>query len=220
VSSISHDLKTPITSIKGYVEGIMDGVANTPEKMDKYLRTIYSKAVYVDKMIDDLLTYSKLDMNQIPFNFEKVNILQFFKDCVAECEYELNKLNIKISIDNQFDRDIELLFDRERMKRVVLNIIDNARKYMNKEKGEISIILRETRSSIIIDIKDNGAGISNDDLQHIFDRFYRSDKARSKMGGSGLGLAIAKQIVEGHNGKIWARSVENEGTSIIISLKK
>jgi signal transduction histidine kinase len=220
VSSISHDLKTPITSIKGYVEGILDGVANNPEKIDRYLRTIYSKAEIVDSMIDDLLLYSKLDLNQLPFNFEKTNILEYFKDCVYESVHELNRYNIEISLENHLTSSKYVMLDRERMKRVIMNIIDNSRKYINKENGQITILLRESNQSIITELKDNGAGINKDDLNKIFDRFYRADSARTSIKGTGLGLAIARQIVEGHNGRIWAVSEENKGTSIIISLAK
>lgn len=220
VSSISHDLKTPITSIKGYVEGILDGVANTEEKIDAYLKTIYSKAQLMDIMIDDLLLYSRLDLNQVPFNFEKTNIIDFFQYCVDESIYELQKSNIEISLQNDLKEAKYVMLDKEKMQRVVLNIIDNSRKYMNKEKGQIVIMLRETKSSIIIEIKDNGSGIDKNHLNRIFDRFYRADPARTEIKGSGLGLAISKQIVEGHKGKIWAISHENLGTSIIISLAK
>lgn len=220
VSSISHDLKTPITSIKGYVEGVIDGVANTPDKVEKYLKTIYSKAVHVDSMIDDLLLYSKLDLNQIPFDFERTDIVRYFEDCTAEIEPELDKQNIKVSLHNELKESGYVMMDRARIRRVVTNILDNARKYMDKPQGEISILLRETGSTVIIEIKDNGSGISKDDLPYIFDRFYRADAARSKRNGSGLGLAIAKQIVEGHGGKIWVRSLENEGTAIMISFNK
>jgi len=220
VSSISHDLKTPITSIKGYVEGIFDGVANSPEKVDKYLHTIHSKAVQVDSMIDDLLLYSKLDLKQMPFNFEKTDIAKYFDYCVMENEPELEKSNIKLKFQNNLNKETYVMIDRDRLKRVITNIIDNSKKYMNKTEGEIRIILRETNNTVIIETSDNGAGITKEDLPHIFDRFYRADAARSKMKGSGLGLAIAKQIVEGHGGLIWVRSVENEGTSIIMSLKK
>ena len=220
VSNISHDLKTPITSIKGYVEGIMDGVANTPDKLQKYLKTIYSKAAQVDGMIDDLLLYSKLDLNQIPFNFEKTDIVKYFEDSITENESELEKSNIKISLRNNLQNHRYVMIDRERMRRVVINILDNARKYMDKPEGKIDIILRETDSSIIIEIRDNGPGIPKAAISQIFDRFYRADDARSKTRGSGLGLAIAKQIVEGHKGKIWAKSHENDGTSILISLGK
>ncbi|WML34780.1 HAMP domain-containing sensor histidine kinase [Clostridium sp. OS1-26] len=220
VSSISHDLKTPITSIKGYVEGILDGVANTPEKTEKYLKTIYSKAEQIDIMIDDLLLYSKLDLNQMPFNYEKTDIAKYFDYCIEESAPDLQKSDIKIYLKNDLKQSTHFIIDRERMRRVILNIIDNSRKYMNKENGQIAIMLRETNSSIIIEIKDNGSGINKNDINKIFDRFYRADLARSGTKGSGLGLAIAKQIVEGHKGKIWAVSCENYGTSIIISLAK
>mgnify|MGYP000568769181 CR=1 FL=1 len=220
VSSISHDLKTPITSIKGYVEGILDGVANTPEKIEKYLRTIHSKAVQVDSMIDDLLLYSKLDLKQIPFNFEKTDVVKYFEYCIMENEPELEKHNIKLNFQNNLVKETYAMIDRERLRRVITNIIDNSKKYMNKNEGEIRITLRETNTTVIIEISDNGAGIPKEDLPHIFNRFYRADASRNKIKGSGLGLAIAKHIVEEHGGLIWARSIENEGTSIMISLKK
>jgi len=220
VSSISHDLKTPITSIKGYVKGILDGVANNPGKVDRYLKTIYSKSEQMDVMIDDLLLYSKLDLSQLPFNFEKTDIIDYFNYCIHDSSLELEKSNIKISLENDLDGIKYVNIDRERLMRVILNIIDNSRKYMDKQQGEITVLLRETNSSIIIEIRDNGSGISEKDVNKIFDRFYRADAARSEAKGSGLGLAIAKQIVEGHNGTIWAISHENKGISILISLGK
>lgn len=220
VSSISHDLKTPITSIKGYVEGIIDGVANTPEKLESYLKTIYSKSEHIDGMIDDLLLYSKLDLNQLPFNFEKTNIIEYFYDCISENDAELRKANIDISLNNELQNSKHVMIDRERLRRVIMNIIDNSRKYMDKSEGQIIVTLRETNTSIIIEIRDNGSGIGKEDVDKIFDRFYRADASRGLTKGSGLGLAIGKQIVEGHKGRIWAVGHENEGTSIMISLAK
>lgn len=220
VSSISHDLKTPITSIKGYANGLLDGVANTPEKTEHYLKTIYSKAELIDVMIDDLLLYSKLDLNQIPFKFEKTNIIEYFNYCICESAPELERSNIKIHLKNDLTHSKYVMIDRDRLKRVILNIVDNSRKYMDKNNGEIVIMLRETNSSIVIELRDNGYGIDKNDTNKIFNRFYRGDSARTGASGSGLGLAIAKQIVEGHNGKIWAVSHENKGTSILISLAK
>jgi len=220
VSSISHDLKTPITSIKGYVKGILDGVANNPEKVERYLKTVYSKSEQMDVMIDDLLLYSKLDLSQLPFNFEKTDIIDYFNYCIHDSALELEKSNITISLSNDLDGIKYVKIDRERLMRVILNIIDNSRKYMDKQQGEITILVRETNSSIIIEVRDNGSGINEKDVNKIFDRFYRADAARSEANGSGLGLAIAKQIVEGHKGKIWAVSHENQGISILISLGK
>lgn len=220
VSSISHDLKTPITSMKGYVEGILDGVANTPEKLDSYLRTVYSKAELIDLLIDDLLLYSKLDLNQLPFDFEKTDAAEYFKYCIFDSAVELDKTNIKINLENSLKGVRYITIDRERMRRVIMNIIDNSRKYMNREAGRITISLRGTNLSIVIEIRDNGVGIDKDDVNKIFDRFYRGDSARTGTQGIGLGLAIAKQIVEGHKGRIWAISHGDEGTSILISLAK
>lgn len=220
VSSISHDLKTPVTTIKGYVEGILDGIASTPDKTEKYLKTIYLKAQQVDRMIDDLLFYAKLDLNQIPFNFVKADLANYLIDCIAEIEPELENYHVKITIENRLLQHRFVNLDRERMRRVLINILDNSRKYMDKELGEIKILLRETNASLIIEIRDNGSGISEIDLPHIFDRFYRSDLSRSDIKGSGLGLAIAKQIIEGHFGRIWAVSHGSEGTSVMISLSK
>jgi signal transduction histidine kinase len=220
VSSISHDLKTPITSIKGYVEGILDGVANTEEKRERYLKTIYLKAQQVDHMIDDLLLYSKLDLNQLPFNFEKTDMIEYIKHCISETELELSKSNIEISFNNELQKPRSVLLDRERMRRVIVNIIDNSQKYMDKVKGKLIITLRETNTSIIAEFRDNGRGVNIGDINKIFDRFYRVDSSRTEAKGSGLGLAIAKGIVEGHKGKIWAVNHGDEGISIIISLTK
>ncbi|NBJ16554.1 MAG: HAMP domain-containing histidine kinase [Dehalobacter sp. 4CP] len=218
ISSISHDLKTPVTSIKGYVEGILDGVANTPEKTEKYLRTIYVKAEQVDKMIDDLLLYAKLDLNQIPFNFKRTDVQEFIRSCLLESEPELENNGIHMEMFSDLTQKRCVLLDRERMKRIVMNILDNSRKYMDKDQAVIRVLLRETPSSIIMEFQDNGCGVSEKDLPYIFDRFYRSDQARTGIEGSGLGLAIAKQVVEGHQGIIWAMPHGKEGMSILISL--
>ncbi|WP_134703298.1 cell wall metabolism sensor histidine kinase WalK [Ammoniphilus sp. YIM 78166] len=220
ISSISHDLKTPVTSIRGYIEGILDGVAQTPEKRKQYLETARNKAMLVNVMIDDLLLYSKLDLNQIPFHFERTDVLQYFEDCVEDYRYEYDQANIKLTLINEMNESVLILVDRERLRRVIQNILDNAKKYMENEDGQVDIILRETRTSAIIEIRDNGKGISEDDLPHIFDRFYRVDPSRKSADGSGLGLAIAKQIIEGHEGKIWVTSTVGEGTRMMISLKK
>ncbi|WP_438445425.1 ATP-binding protein [Gorillibacterium sp. sgz5001074] len=220
VSSISHDLKTPVTSIKGYIEGVLDGVAQTPEKLQEYLETARSKAVLVNTMMDDLLLYSSLDLNQLPYHFEPCDLKGYFEDCVADHRYEYDQAGIALELAVELERPVTVRIDRERMRRVIQNILDNAAKYMNKPDGRVTVILRETRSSAIIEIQDNGSGIPEEDLPYIFERFYRVDAARRNASGSGLGLAIAKQIVEGHEGTIWARSKAGEGTRMILSLKK
>lgn len=221
ISNISHDLKTPVTAIKGYVEGIMDGVADNPDKMKKYIQTIYVKACDMANLIDELFLFSKLDLNKLPFNFVKVDLIKYLEDSTEELQFDLEKHNIKLNFFNNASASIFVLIDIERIKRVIMNIIQNSTKYMNKDSGEINIYVKEDEDTVTIQISDNGQGISKESLPYIFDRFYRADPSRnSSTGGSGLGLAIVKKIIEEHNGKVWADSEENVGTSIFFTLKK
>jgi len=220
ISSISHDLKTPVTSIKGYVEGIMDGVADSPEKMEKYIKTIYSKANDLDRLIDDLFLFSKLDLKKVPFNFEKVQIVKYFEDCIEEMKIDLEKRDVKLIMSTDCSSDLTVKADREKLKRVIVNIIENAVKYMDKDEKQINIDINCDKGTTIIKVKDNGQGIKKEELQFIFDRFFRADASRnSETGGSGLGLSIAKQIIEGHEGKIWAESEYGKETTISFTLK-
>ncbi len=221
ISNISHDLKTPITAIKGYVEGIMDGVASSPEKIDKYIRTIYNKANDMDKLIDELTFYSKIDTNGIPYNYKVISVVDFFTDCAKEVGLDMESMNIDFYFNNNVDRDTFIVADVEQMKRVVNNIISNSVKYMDKNDPKIGISLLDEGDFVRIGINDNGIGISSKDLPYIFDRFYRTDSSRnSSKGGSGIGLSIVRKIVEDHGGRIWAKSELGSGTDIIIMLKK
>ena len=221
IGNISHDLKTPLTTIKGYAEGMMDGVADTPEKQEKYLKTIRSKAEDMTRMVEELALYTKIDCKSYPYYFEKVRLDDFFVDCIEEDEPELEQKNIKIRLVNLLSEDTEVYADREQLKRITMNIIGNAVKYLSKESGEIVITLSDEISYIRTEISDTGVGIPKKDLPHIFERFYRGDTSRNTgKGGSGLGLAIAKQIVEDHGGTISARSEEGKGTIISFTLLK
>ena len=221
ISNISHDLKTPITAIKGYVEGIMDGVASSPEKIDKYIRTIYNKANDMDKLIDELTFYSKIDTNGIPYNYKVISVVDFFTDCAKEVGLDMESMNKDFYFNNNVDRDTFIVADVEQMKRAVNNIISNSVKYMDKNDPKIGISLLDEGDFVRIDINDNGIGISSKDLPYIFDRFYRTDSSRnSSKGGSGIGLSIVRKIVEDHGGRIWAKSELGSGTDIIIMLKK
>lgn len=221
ISNISHDLKTPITAIKGYTEGILDGVADTPEKREKYLKTIYTKANDLAVLVDELSLYSKLDTDTILYNFMKVNLHQYFTDCISEWMLDLEVRNIDIGYFNYADHNLMVMMDTEQMKRVINNIIGNSVKYMDKKPGIINIRIREHKDTVEIQVEDNGKGIKKKDQERIFDRFYRADSSRnSSTGGSGLGLAIAKKIIEDHGGTISASSMEGMGTTICIELKK
>ena len=221
ISNISHDLKTPITSIKGYVEGIMDGVADTPEKMNKYIKTIYNKANDMDRLINELTLYSRIDNNRIPYSFHRINITDYFADCVEEVGLDLESKGIKLNYTNLVPADTRIIADPEQMKRVINNIINNSVKYLGKKDGVIDIRILDDVESVRIEIEDNGKGIAAKDLANIFERFYRTDASRnSTQGGSGIGLSIVKKIIEDHGGYIWATSKEGEGTCMHFVIRK
>lgn len=221
ISNISHDLKTPITAVKGYVEGIMDGVADTPEKMDKYIKTIYNKANDMDRLINELTTYSGIDNNRIPYNFHRINVAEYFGDCVEEVGLDLESKNIQLNYEDLVEPSTQIIADPEQLKRVINNIISNSVKYLDKEKGVIDIRILDEVDSIRVEIEDNGKGIAAKDLPNIFERFYRTDASRnSSQGGSGIGLSIVKKIIEDHGGYIWATSKENEGTCMHFVIRK
>ena len=198
ISNISHDLKTPITAIKGYVEGIMDGVADTPERMDRYIKTIYNKANEMDLLINELTLYSKIDTNRIPYNFTTISAKGYFGDCGEDLHMEL-----------------------EQLRRVINNIVSNSLKYMDKPNGKVTMEVKDVGDFIQVELGDNGKGIAAKDLPYIFDRFYRTDASRnSSKGGSGIGLSIVKKIVEEHGGNIWATSEEGAGTTMYFVIRK
>lgn len=221
ISNISHDLKTPITAVKGYVEGIMDGVADTPEKMDRYVRTIYNKTNEMDHLINELTFYSKIDTNRIPYTFSKLNVDDYFSDCAEEIGLELETRGIQLYYANYVDRDVQVIADGEQIRRVIHNIIGNAIKYMDKQKGVIQIRVKDVGDFVQVEVEDNGKGIASKDLAFIFDRFYRTDVSRnSSKGGSGIGLSIVRKIMEDHGGKVWATSREGIGTIMYFVLRK
>jgi len=221
ISNISHDLKTPITAIRGYIEGIQDGVAVSQGKMEKYLSTIKRKATDMDRLIDDLFLYSKLDLNKLPFYFVDIDIFRFIKDFVDEIYFDLEERGIKITIENKTKNILMVIADRDQLRRVMTNIIDNSVKHMKKPEKMICIHIIEEKDFVEIKVSDNGSGIEPTSLPYIFERFYRVDASRNQStGGSGLGLAISKQIITEHNGDIWVKSQLGVGTSIFFTLKK
>lgn len=245
MSNISHDLKTPITAIKGYTEGILDGVADTPEKQQRYLRTIYAKATDMAYLIDELSIFSKVQRNSLAYNFTAINLEQYFADCIDDFSLDLESRNISIDYYNTTLPTTMIQIDPEQMKRVLFNLVENAAKYNDKENGHISIRiedfsmeekkpplyrqLKEDGTSdtppednyILVQIEDNGPGIAAKDLPHIFERFFRADASRnSSKRGSGLGLTIVKLIISDHGGEIWAESIEGVGTTFYFTLKK
>ena len=223
ISNISHDLKTPITAIKGYSQGLMEGVAANPEMQHKYVKIIYNKANDMNNLINELTLYSSIDNNRIPYNFVKLNVAEYFGDCIEEIGADLESKSIKLNYSNLTGPDTQIVADPEQLKRVVNNIVSNSVKYLDRDDGtgQIDIRILDEVDSIRVELEDNGKGIAQKDIPNIFDRFYRTDASRnSKQGGSGIGLSIVKKIIEDHGGYIWATSHEGEGTCMHFVLRK
>lgn len=221
VSNITHDLKTPLTAIKGYSQGILDGVAGTPERLNKYVTTIRNKADDMAGLVDELSFFTQIYQKDIQYQCQEVNASDYFSGCVSDLSLDLEMKKISLVYQYEADPDARICIDTEKMKRVINNIIGNASKYIQTEMGIVFVCIKETQEDMIIQVTDNGVGIAEEELPRIFERFYRTDNSRnSKTGGSGLGLAIAKKITEDHKGKIWAESELGKGTKITFSLPK
>ncbi len=222
ISNVSHDLKTPLTAIKGYAEGMLDGVADTKERQEKYLKTIMVKATDMTLLVDELSYYAKLDNNKLPYNFEKVNAVDYFRDCVDEYAMELEMKDFTMNFVSEIDPGTIAVIDCEQIRRVMNNLIGNAVKYRREEiHGEICVKLTDSGDSVRISVIDNGIGISKEAQPHIFERFYRADKSRtSGRAGTGIGLAIVDKIVKEHKGRVFVKSELGKGTTISFTVKK
>lgn len=219
VAGISHDLRTPLTSIKGYVEGLRDGVANTPEKQKKYLDTIFNKACDMNSLVDSLFLFSKLDTGKFPFKFDIINVKDYIEEIYYMEKDDYQRKGLDITYTCELCNDVYSKIDCQEIKRVILNILNNSVKYKVKETAKGNIYLYEKDDNIVFEISDDGEGIDESILKKIFVSFYRADPSRTNPNkGSGLGLAIAKYIVQAHDGSITA--FNNNGLTIQITLPK
>lgn len=219
IASISHDLKTPITSILGYVEGLQEGVADTQQKQEKYLQTIHTKSLALNHLIEELFLYSKLDAEAISFHYERINLVQFLQHIVEELQLMDRQLSIRMQTTEDY---LYVAIDRMQMNRAIMNLIENSMKF-KKDDEPLTILLDVYRdgSSIILRVVDNGQGIPKKQLPYVFDRFYRGEEARTTdTGGSGLGLAIVQQIIEKHGGNVQIQSKQMTGTIVSITLEE
>jgi len=219
VANVSHELKTPLTLIKGYIETLEDKTIGDKEQTGKFVSIIKEHSDRLGNIVDDLLSLSELELS---------------KDCLEKTEFDLKELideislgfgralsekKLTLNVDSQGD-DFKIKADRDKIEQVFVNLIDNAIKY-TKESGTIELSLRQQNRMVIITVQDDGIGILKEHLGRVFERFYRVDKARSReLGGTGLGLGIAKHIVLVHNGKIDIESEPGKGTKVIVTLPK
>ncbi|MGM0379698.1 MAG: HAMP domain-containing sensor histidine kinase [Bacillota bacterium] len=219
IANISHDLKTPITAIKGYINGIIDGVAKTKKKEEEYFKIIKNYINDMDKLINDLFLFSKLDIDKIQFNFQKIALEEYFDDCIEEIKYPLKQRNINLKYYFDYNKNTFIKIDPKQLKRVINNIIFNSIKYLDKSYKKITIKVTNHKNGCKIIITDNGKGIKKENLNKMFNQFYKIDKSRKFEGSTGLGLSISKKIIEAHGGYIYAKSTIGKGTSIIFTLK-
>ncbi len=218
IANISHDLKTPITAIQGYIEAVLEGQALPPEKRDKYLKTIYHNVSYLNHLIDDLFLFSKLDMQKLEFNLVTVPIRSYIADLMEEYQLELDGLNIPLRVSDTLTGEPLVNMDCKRMYQAINNIVRNAVGH-GQEGLSLQVALYRRDAMIALDIRDNGPGIPPDKLPHIFGRFYRIDTERTKnFESTGLGLAITKELVLAHGGEVTVTSREGEGTCFTIML--
>ncbi len=218
VANVSHELKTPLTTIKSYTETLLDGGINDMETTKGFLSVVDDEADRMSRLVRDLLQLSRLDYNREKWNKRNNEIIGIIKNVVKKIEFIAKGKEQQISILFNESDSIKVYSDKDKLEQVLLNILSNAIKY-TQEGGHISINANKAAEDVIIVIIDDGMGIPENEISRIFERFYRVDKARSRaMGGTGLGLSIAKQIIEEHRGSIKVESSEGIGTKVILTL--
>jgi two-component system phosphate regulon sensor histidine kinase PhoR len=216
VANVSHELRTPLSLIKGYVETLLDGAKDNPEIAAKFLQTIERNAERLKLLIEDLLTISELESGRVKLNLQSVSLRASTEKVLADFKSLASEKQMQL-----VDRipDLRVRADADRLEQVLFNLIDNAIKY-GRSEGTIAVNARpSTADQVEISVQDDGPGIPPESLERVFERFYRVDKARSReQGGTGLGLSIVKHIVQGHGGRVWAKSQLGHGATFYFTL--
>ncbi len=220
LGNVSHELKTPIFNIQGYLSTLIDGGINDPTINLEYLKRADKSVDRMIQIIDDLETISQLEVGTLELELETYDIAQQIKDVLEALELQSSKKGIKLQLAKKYDKPIYVKADKFRIRQVLVNLVTNSIKY-GKENGKTTLSINLFDEQVIVEIKDNGIGIAEKHLPRLFERFYRVDKGRSReQGGTGLGLAIVKHIIEAHGETIDVTSVVNEGTTISFTLKR
>ena len=219
VANVSHELKTPIASIKGYAETLLEGALNDPENAQPFLKIIYDDSERIAALIDDLLNLSKIESGKLKMNLKSLDLFPIIEKVVKSMRPQSFEKSIHIDIETP-EKCSPILADGTRMTQVFCNLIDNAIKY-NRTNGKIRVKVAEDDKRVKIRISDNGIGIPRADLPRLFERFYRIDKGRSReLGGTGLGLSIVKHIIMAHDGEITVKSTLGQGTTFTMIFPK
>jgi two-component system, OmpR family, phosphate regulon sensor histidine kinase PhoR len=220
IADVSHELKTPIFAAQGFIHTLIDGAKEDPEILDRFLNKAAKSLDGLDALVRDLVTLSQVESGDLKMHFEDVNLLQITEDIIEQLESKAEKRGVKLKIKPKDLEKCLVRADKQRIKQVMTNLIDNAIKYGN-DNGKVNIEFDELKKHYLISIEDDGPGIPAEHLNRIFERFYRIDKSRSKeTGGTGLGLAIVKHILNAHNTKISVSSQVEKGTKFSFKLQK
>jgi len=220
VGNVAHELRTPIFNIQGYVHTLLDGASADPKVNEHYLQRTAENIERLIKIIEDLDSIYKLESNQLSLEWEEIELHSFIRTMIHEMELKALEKNIHIQLVMDEDVDVWVRADPDYLRQVFINLIENSIKYGNTG-GETNITLHDLQEQILVEIEDNGTGIESKHLRHLFDRFYRVDKNRSRQaGGSGLGLSIVKHIIEAHGQQIKVRSSPGKGTTFSFTLDK
>jgi two-component system phosphate regulon sensor histidine kinase PhoR len=221
LGNISHELKTPIFNIQGYVLTLLDGGLEDQNINRDYLNRTEKSVNRLIAIVEDLEEISKLESGEVKLNLIHFDLLELCRDVADFLEMKARKNNAKISLNNQTMRPVLVKADKKRIRQVLINLIENGIKYGDKDDNKIQLRFFDMDDNYLIEIKDNGPGIPEESLPRIFERFYRTDKGRSRdMGGTGLGLAIVKHIIEAHEQTIIVRSKLGQGTTFTFTLPK
>lgn len=220
IGNISHELKTPIFNIQGYVHTLLDGGLEDPDINHKYLLRTDKSVERLISIVEDLDTITRLEAGILKLQLKRVNIVELAKEIMEMMEIKAKKNHIKIGFGKKYDKSIYVKADKDKIKQVFINLIDNAIKY-GKENSKIEVRFFDMEDNILIEVADDGPGIAAEHLPRLFERFYRVDKSRARdAGGTGLGLAIVKHIMEGHEQTINVRSTVDVGTTFSFTLEK
>ncbi|MCD6180489.1 MAG: sensor histidine kinase [Bacteroidales bacterium] len=221
IGNISHELKTPLFNIQGYISTLLDGGLKDENINLKYLNRTEKSVERLIKIVEELDTISKIESGELILNKSRFNILDLTKEIFDIYEEKANKKSCQLIFIKKYDQPIFVYADREHLHTLLANLISNAIKYGAAKNGKVRLGFFEMDENILIEVSDNGSGIAKEELSRIFERFYRTDKARSRdFGGTGLGLAIVKHIIEAHKQVINVRSTIGLGTTFAFTLKK
>ncbi len=211
VTGISHDLRTPLTSIRGYIKGVLDGIAGSPEKKEAYLRTAYEATEEMNVLLQKLFDFSRMESGQMPFHMVRADLAEFVAAYVAQKEMRADADMLQFLFAREREQIVEIDMDVEQVRRILDNLLENSEKYAQVKPVQVQIRLEERHNSVFLEWKDNGKGVPEEKRERIFDRFYRCDEARNEK-GSGIGLYVVRYIMERHGGTATAY---NDGGLVI-----